>query len=351
MKTVHVNASRAYDVRIGQGLLRDCGGAVRSVTEASAAFIVSDENVFVPYGRTVMESLQGAGFLVDHYVFRHGEQSKNLKTWGSILEAMCTAQLTRTDVVVALGGGVPGDMGGFAAAAYQRGVDFVQLPTTLLAAVDSSVGGKTAIDLEGGKNLAGAFHQPLLVLCDTDTFRTLPDRELTSGFAEVIKYAVLEEGLFSALDPVPSGEALEDVIARCVSIKNDYVSADEFDRDCRALLNLGHTVGHAAEACSGYSLLHGEAVAMGLSAIARASAVRGICSSETADCIIALLHKYGLPTEIPFSASELRREMLRDKKRSGNTLKLIVPEAIGRCRTETVPVGDLESWLRDGGVS
>ncbi len=351
MKTVHVNVSRGYDVRIGRGLLQDCGRAVRSVTDASAAFIVSDENVFVPYGRTVMERLQGAGFLVDHYVFPHGEQSKNLRIWGDILESMCTSQMTRSDVVVALGGGVPGDMAGFAAAAYQRGVDFVQLPTTLLAAVDSSVGGKTAVDLKGGKNLAGAFHQPLLVLCDTDTFQTLPERELVSGFAEVIKYGVLDERLFSALLSIPSGEMLEDVIARCVSIKNDYVSADEFDRGCRALLNLGHTVGHAAEACSGYSILHGEAVSMGLAAIARASAVRGICSAETADRILGLLRRYGLPTDIPFSASELRREMVRDKKRSGNALKLIVPEAIGRCRTESVPVADLESWLRDGGVS
>ena len=351
MKTVRVNASRSYDVKIGQGLLKNCGRAIRAVTGASAAFIISDENVFVPYGRSVMESLQGAGFLVSHYVFRHGEQSKNLRIWGDILESMCAAQVTRSDVVVALGGGVPGDMGGFAAAAYQRGVDFVQLPTTLLAAVDSSVGGKTAVDLKGGKNLAGAFHQPLLVLCDTVTFRTLPDRELTSGFAEVIKYAVLEEGLFSVLDPVPSGDSLEDVISRCVSIKNDYVSADEFDRGRRALLNLGHTVGHAAEACSGYSLLHGEAVAMGLAAISRASSVRGICSAETADRVVGLLRQYGLPTEIPFSALELRREMLRDKKRSGNELKLIVPEAIGRCRTETVPVGDLDAWLRDGGIS
>ena len=351
MKTVHVNASRSYDVTIGSGLLRDCGQTIRTVTGASTAYIISDENVFIPYGRTVMESLQGAGFLVGHHVFPHGEQSKNLRVYGRILEDMCADQVTRSDVVVALGGGVPGDMAGFAAATYQRGIDFVQLPTTLLAAVDSSVGGKTAVDLQGGKNMAGAFHQPLLVLCDTDTFRTLPDRELTSGFAEVIKYAVLEEGLFSALDPVPSGEALEDVICHCVSIKNDYVSADEFDRGCRALLNLGHTVGHAAEACSDYSLLHGEAVSMGLAAIARASAARGICSADTADRIVGLLQQYGLPTEIPFSAPDLRREMLRDKKRSGNSLKLVVPEAIGRCRTETVPVGDLDAWLRDGGIS
>ena len=351
MKTVHVNASRGYDVTIGSGLLRECGQAVRAVTGASMAYIISDENVFIPYGRTVMESLQGAGFLVGHHVFPHGEQSKNLQVWGRILEDMCADQVTRSDVVVALGGGVPGDMGGFAAAAYQRGIDFVQLPTTLLAAVDSSVGGKTAVDLKGGKNMAGAFHQPLLVMCDTDTFRTLPDRQLTNGFAEVIKYAVLEDGLFPALETVPAGDALEDVIARCVSIKNDYVSRDEFDRGCRALLNLGHTIGHAAEACSGYSLLHGEAVAMGLSAIARASAARGICSGETADRIVGLLRQYGLPVEVPFSAAELRREMVRDKKRSGDTLKLIVPEAIGHCRTETVPVGDLDAWLRDGGIS
>ena len=351
MKTVHVSASRGYDVIIGPGLLRECGPAVREVTDASMAYIISDENVFVPYGRTVMESLQGAGFLVGHHVFPHGEQSKNLQVWGRILEDMCADLVTRSDVIVALGGGVPGDMGGFAAAAYQRGIDFVQLPTTLLAAVDSSVGGKTAVDLKGGKNLAGAFHQPLLVLCDTDTFHTLPDRHLTNGFAEVIKYAVLEGSLFPALETVPACDALEDVIARCVSIKNDYVSRDEFDRGCRALLNLGHTIGHAAEACSGYSLLHGEAVSMGLAAIARASAARGICSDETADRIIVLLRQYGLPVEIPFSAAELRREMVRDKKRSGNELKLIVPEAIGRCRTETVPVGDLDAWLRDGGIA
>lgn len=329
MHTIRIEASRSYDVTVGSGLLQECGRRIRAVTEAEHAFVVSDGTVFVHYGRTVMERLQGAGFLVSHYVFPQGEKSKNLHTYGELMESMCSRRLTRNDVVVALGGGVVGDLAGFAAATYARGMDLVQLPTTLLSAVDSSVGGKTAVDLNAGKNMAGAFHQPMLVLCDTDTFRTLPEAQLRSGFAEVVKYAVLgSEELFRELKDVPSGDRLENVIARCVDMKRDYVARDEFDRGLRALLNLGHTFGHAAETCSGYSLLHGEAVSMGLAAILRACAARGICAPETSDAVAALLSAYGLPTQIPYGLAEMSRAVLSDKKRSGSRLTLVLPERI-----------------------
>ena len=352
MHTIRIEASRSYDVTVGSGLLQECGRRIRAMTEAEHAFVVSDGTVFVQYGRTVMERLQGAGFLVSHYVFPQGEKSKNLQTYGELMEWMCSRRLTRNDVVVALGGGVVGDLAGFAAATYARGMDLVQLPTTLLSAVDSSVGGKTAVDLNAGKNMAGAFHQPMLVLCDTDTFRTLPEEQLRNGFAEIVKYAVLgSEELFRDLKDIPSGDRLEDVIARCVSMKRDYVARDEFDRGLRALLNLGHTFGHAAETCSSYSLLHGEAVSMGMAAILRACSVRGICSPETADSVVELLDSYGLPTQIPYGLAEMSRAVLSDKKRSGSRLTLVVPERIGCCRTEIIDADDVSGWLKDGGVT
>ena len=352
MISIPVKASRSYDVMIGSGLLQDLGKLCREVSSAETAFIIADDTVFGLYGRKAMERLQSAGFIVNFHVFNHGEQYKNLCTYGEILETLCASRITRSDLIVALGGGVCGDMAGFAAATYQRGIDFVQVPTTLLAAVDSSVGGKTAIDLEGGKNMAGAFHQPLRVICDIDTFSTLPEEQLRAGCAEVIKYGVLgSREFFDELKAVPVSRQLEHVISVCVQMKSDIVSEDEFDHGRRALLNLGHTFGHAAEKAAGFSILHGEGVAMGMAVMARAAAAFGICHAETADEIIALLTQYGLPTEIPYSAADIHLGVLSDKKASGSKLKLIVPEEIGKCRTETIAMTDIMNWLHAGGLS
>ena len=244
-------------------------------------------------------------------------------------------------MLVALGGGVTGDLTGFAAATYQRGIDFVQIPTTLLAMVDSSVGGKTAVDLESGKNQVGAFYQPAVVLCDPDTLKTLPEEEYRCGSAEVLKYGVLgNAAFFESLRRCPIREQEETVIETCVGMKRDIVQEDEYDRGLRQLLNLGHTFGHAVEACSGFTLTHGQGVAIGMAMIARAAAAKGSASRETwSGCWRC--GSIGLPTETDFSLKELAAAMALDKKAKGSTMHLVVPEAIGRCRILAVPaVGD-----------
>ena len=351
MKSVTVTASRGYEVLIGCGLLDEAGERVRAVSKAQTAVIVSGDRVRPLYGGRVRRSLERAGFRVLNYTLPHGEQHKTLETWGALLNFLCDNHLTRSDLLVALGGGVTGDLTGFAAACYQRGCGYVQIPTTLLAMVDSSVGGKTAVDLPGGKNQAGAFYQPLLVLCDPDTLSTLPEEELRCGCAEVIKYGMLgDEGFFESLRDTPVREQAEAVIERCVTMKRDIVREDEFDTGLRRLLNLGHSFGHAAEKCSGYTILHGQGVAIGMALITRAAAARGICPPETVKRLCSLLAACGLPTECPYGLEEMAEAVLSDKKRSGSTMHLVVPEAVGRCRVEAVPVEEIPLWLRQGGL-
>ncbi len=351
MKTIPIHASRTYDVLIGPGLLGQAGARLARLFGPCRAILVADDRVDALYGEALRASLREHGIRPERFVFPHGEASKTLATYGALLEAACALNLTRRDLLLALGGGVAGDLGGFAAATYRRGIPYVQLPTTLLAAVDSSVGGKTAVDLAGGKNQAGAFYQPSLVLCDTDALDTLPENERRAGCAEVVKYALLgSEELFEALERDPARAWSEDTIAACVEMKRRYVEEDEFDTASRQFLNLGHTFGHAAELLSGYSLLHGEAVAMGLAAVTRSAAAAGICSGETAERLIALLGAFGLPTALPYPAEALAGAAGTDKKALGDTVTLVVPEAVGRCRLERIPVSDLLLWLRRGGA-
>jgi 3-dehydroquinate synthase len=351
MKTVHIDASRSYDVRIGRGLLDDCGRQIAERVRCASAAVVADDTVYALYGERVCASLEAAGVRTVCYVFPHGEKSKNLLEYAKILNFLAENRVTRADALIALGGGVTGDLGGFAAATYLRGIPFVQLPTTLLAAVDSSVGGKTAVDLPAGKNLAGAFYQPELVLCDLDTLDSLPREIFLDGCAEVIKYAVLgSRELFALLADIPSGKGLEEVTARCVEMKRDFVQSDELDRGARQMLNLGHTFGHAVEASSRFTLSHGKSVAIGMAMILRAACSRGLCSAETRDAVIALLQRYGLPTECPYPADMLLGALSADKKIFGTRLNLVVPTDIGACRLLPVGVDELSGWLRDGGA-
>lgn len=351
MKTVHIDASKSYDVRIGRGLLDDCGRQIAERVRCASAAVVADDTVYALYGERVCASLEAAGIRTVCYVFPHGEKSKNLLEYAKILNFLAENRVTRADALIALGGGVTGDLGGFAAATYLRGIPFVQLPTTLLAAVDSSVGGKTAVDLPAGKNLAGAFYQPELVLCDLDTLDSLPREIFLDGCAEVIKYAVLgSRELFALLADIPSGKGLEEVTARCVEMKRDFVQSDELDRGARQMLNLGHTFGHAVEASSRFTLSHGKSVAIGMAMILRAACRRGLCSAETCDAVIALLQRYGLPTECPYPADMLLGALSADKKIFGTRLNLVVPTDIGACRLLPVGVDELSGWLRDGGA-
>ena len=349
MKTVTVSASTSYDILIGSGLLSRLGQQVKAVCSAGKVCIVSDSNVFPLYGETVEASLLDAGFEVTHFVFPAGEESKNATVYLNLLNFLAENQMTRSDCLIALGGGVVGDLTGFAAATYLRGIPYVQVPTTLLAAVDSSVGGKTAIDLPAGKNLCGAFCQPRLVLCDTDTLNTLPLDIFRDGCAEVIKYAILYDAqLFDYLKKAGLDFDREAVISRCVELKRDVVMVDEFDTGARMKLNLGHTFGHGIEAKSEFRVSHGRAVAIGMAIAARAAAKSSLCSEETKKQILDLLRGFGLPAETDYTAEDLLPYMLSDKKRSGGTVSLILPAAIGNCRIVPTPVDQLKSLIEAG---
>lgn len=349
MKTISVRASRAYEVLIGTQLLPKLGQFAAALKKCGKAAIISDSNVWPIYGQTVTDSLSAAGFQPIHFVFPAGESSKNLQTYGQIVTFLAEHQLTRSDLVIALGGGVVGDMTGFAAATYLRGISYIQIPTTLLSMVDSSVGGKTAIDLSMGKNLVGAFYQPAMVLCDIDSLQSLPRSIFIDGCAEVIKYGILyDETLFSHLRAAGLAFDREYVIARCVELKRDVVTEDEFDTGARQKLNLGHTVGHGVEACSEYTLSHGRSVAIGMAIVARIAATTGLCSKETADAIHAILAQFSLPTVTEYTADRLFKCALSDKKRSGSMVNLILPRTIGECIIQSTPVAQLQSMIEAG---
>ena len=349
MICIEVNASKAYQVHIGSGLLPQLGDQLRKVCKARKAVIVSDSNVFPLYGETASKSLENAVFQSLSFVFPAGEESKNAAIYLELLNFLAESQVTRSDCLVALGGGVVGDLTGFTAATYLRGVAYVQVPTTLLAAVDSSVGGKTAIDLPAGKNLVGAFCQPKMVLCDVDTLNTLPDDIFRDGCAEVIKYGVLyDPKLFQDLTEQGIEFSREAVIARCVELKRDVVMEDEFDTGPRMKLNLGHTIGHGIEAQSNFTVSHGKAVAIGMCIVARAAAAAGHCSHEVRDRIVDTVKRFGLPTVTDYDAQALFHSALSDKKRSGSHVDLIIPFEIGDCRITPMEITQIQSFIGAG---
>ena len=324
-------------------------GYVKDLGKILTVALVSETAVYPLFGQVAEKSLADAGFQVKSFVFPAGEASKCADTYMKLLAFLARNHLTRTDAIVALGGGVVGDLAGFAAATYLRGIRFVQVPTTLLAAVDSSVGGKTAIDLPEGKNLVGAFWQPSLVLCDTACLDTLPKATFRDGCAEVIKYGILfDRDFFDYLSGTGMEFDREYVIERCVAMKRDVVDRDEFDVGTRKLLNLGHTIGHSVEANSRFTLSHGQSVAIGTAIVARAAAAKGILSREDCGRILKTLRAYGLPVETSDDPEILAGIALSDKKRSGSTLDLIVPEAIGSCKVLPGPVSDVLAWIQEG---
>ncbi len=346
MRTINVNTSKPYNVHIGSGLLEGVGEKIAEITKAKRIMVVSDDVVFPLYGERLMTSLKG--FECETFIYKNGEERKRLSTVENLLEQMASANFTRTDLVVALGGGVCGDMAGFAAAVFARGIDYVQIPTTLLAAVDSSVGGKTAVDLSHGKNLCGAFHQPRLVLCDTDTLKTLKELDIQNGLAEMLKYGVIcDRDLFEKVKSYKQND-IEELIARCVEIKRDIVIGDEFDRGQRMLLNLGHTVGHAVEAASDFKITHGHGVAIGTAIISRAARVRDMISRGDLDEIISALEKCGLPTKTDIDADTLFEYTLADKKSDGDFINLIIPREIGKCEIYRTKKADLKDIIKAG---
>lgn len=344
MKTIHIQASKSYDVVIGSNLLNALGEHLFNLLNRTCKVaVISDTNVYPIYGELAETSLNQHGYETAHYIFPAGESSKNTNTYISILNFLAENHFTRTDMIIALGGGVTGDMSGFAASTYLRGIPYVQIPTTLLAMVDSSVGGKTAIDLPVGKNLVGAFYQPSLVLCDLETLKTLPQQVFCDGCAEVIKYGVLYDAdLFGHLAEHGLNFDREDVVSRCVEWKRNVVAQDEFDTGARAKLNLGHTIGHGVETLSNFTISHGQAVAIGMAIVAKAGC------KDIYKPLTTVLELFHLPTTTQFTANQLYSCALSDKKRAGGTVNLIIPNTIGDCSIVPISVDHMESFIEEG---
>lgn len=360
MQTIDVHtASKNYSVVVAKELLDTVGTRAREAAKGHNAFIVSDSNVWPLWNAPVVSSLKEAGFAVSHWAFLAGEASKTLGTLSEILEAMAEVPLSRDDVVVALGGGVVGDVAGFAAATYMRGIAVVQVPTSLLAMVDSSVGGKTAVDLKGGKNLAGAFWQPSAVIASLACLSTIDADLFTDSCGEVIKHAVLADvALFDELEKAPINtrdtqgnldfERLERTVARNIEIKRDVVDQDEKEHGLRQTLNLGHTVGHAIESANNYALGHGSSVAAGMCITARYCAKQGICTPSTAKRIEACAAAHGLPTTSDIDTETLFEHALADKKRHGDTVNAILIEDIGKVRVQNMTLAEFKELIEVG---
>ena len=346
MQTVTVNASKKYDVLIGSGVRSLLPEKILSLFGCAHVCVVSDDNVAPLHLAALETSLQKAGIETSRYVFAHGEASKSSVVLFDVLEHLAQAQFSRKDVLVALGGGVTGDLTGLAAALYMRGMHLVQMPTSLLAMVDSSVGGKTAVNLTAGKNLAGVFNQPELVLCDTDYLATLPETDFSDGMAEIVKYGVIaDEGLFNMVKDGNVKDKLEALITRCITIKRNVVVEDEFDNGRRALLNFGHTLAHAIEANSVFTVSHGKAVAIGMCRIAAIAERMGLCAVPCAAEIQNALINNGLPIETSYSNAALFEAVTKDKKSAGGSLTLILPRRIGECYAKSFPIDTVREML------
>ena len=346
METVQVQASRDYPVHIGSGLLDRCGELLRNITDSRRCCVVTDTTVRKLYADRVGKSLQDAGFTPLLCTFPAGERSKTLSTYGEILEFLAANHLTRSDCILALGGGVTGDMAGFAAATYQRGIDYIQVPTTFLAASDSSVGGKTAVDLKAGKNLVGAFWPPRMVVCDCDTFATLPPETFADGAAETLKHGLIADAaFFRRLVEEDVHGWLPQAVRRNVEIKASVVAEDEYERGRRKLLNFGHTLGHAVERCSGYRVPHGHAVAIGMVLVTRAAERLGHTPAGVLEEILEANRRYDLPTACDYSAEELLDAAAGDKKRSGDHIDVVVLREIGRAETVRLTMDELKEFV------
>lgn len=342
MKTTVTTSTGEYPVITGHGILKDFADLTQICREGTKAAVVTDDNV-APLWLDRLLSVLPDGTL--RYVIPHGEKSKNWTLAGELLEKLAADGFCRDDTLVALGGGVVGDITGFVASVYMRGVPYVQVPTTLLAAIDSSVGGKTAVDLKAGKNLAGRIYPPKAVVCDLDTLATLPRSEWKCGLGEAVKYAVLAGGeIFDIMENGAGAENLERLIDLCVDYKRRIVEADENEGGLRRLLNLGHTVGHAIEAESALGFPHGVCVAMGIKVIARASVSAGYLPKDEYLRISALLQKYGFP-ECPYPLRSVIMHAAHDKKISGGKINAVVIRGIGRCEAVPMTLDELKEFV------
>lgn len=350
MRTLDVNVQRGYTISIGRDCLKSAGQILRGVSMAAKAVVVTDSNVGAIYAETVLSSLKAEGFEATLFTFPAGESSKNYETIYKMLCAFCGAGLTRRDAVVALGGGVTGDMAGFAASVYLRGIDFIQIPTSLLAQIDSSVGGKTGIDLPAGKNLCGSFWQPRAVLIDLDVLQTLPKKFFNDGMGEAIKYGCIKsKELFNRLLGEDVNLFLEDMVYECVDIKRQVVERDEKESGERMLLNFGHTLGHALEKYYNFNgLSHGEAVGIGMLLVTQASEKNGLTEKGTADKIKNILKKYSLPAFDEAPLESILKETASDKKNTTDALNFVLLSKIGESFIHPLKTAEIPSFFNCG---
>lgn len=356
--TLDIDTELPYKVHIGTFLLEQVGQIAReAVPGAGRALVVTDSNVGPLYGAPVMDGLEAAGFAAELTAFEAGEKSKTVETLSMVLERAASAGLTRGDVIVALGGGVVGDVAGLAAATYMRGIALIQVPTSLLAMVDSSVGGKTAVNLGAGKNLAGVFWQPSAVVADIGCLGTLADAQVADGCAEVVKHALIADAeLFEELERTPLTPKLLKgdlarvawLIARNIDIKRAVVVQDEREAGIRKLLNFGHSIGHGVEAAEGYRLGHGTCVGIGMVAIASASVTAELCPEDVPERIARLLKAHGLSLAFDAEPERVYEEALHDKKRSGDLIELVVPRGVGAAALAPTPVDEFRRILEVG---
>lgn len=347
--TVSCGGNPAYKITIKKGILASVGEKVLPLTKAKRVAIITDSVVAPLYLKKVIQSFKSAGFEVCSFAFMAGEPSKNLETVNAIMECFAINRLTRNDIAVALGGGVVGDLTGFASAIYLRGIDFVQIPTTLLAQVDSSVGGKTGCDLSFGKNLCGAFHNPIAVFIDSEVLKTLPENRMADGFAEAIKAGAIRLPELFELFESGAKENIEEVILKSVQMKSTVVENDFTEYGERTLLNFGHTLGHAIEKYENYcGLSHGEAVAIGMALITRASERAGLTRAGTFERLVSCLEKYSLPTKTDIPLDKLCEIAINDKKSTGNCIKLVLISEIGNAFVKQFPWDGILKFLTDG---
>lgn len=356
MIKTHVKASSEYDVITGSGILDSVGSLIRERdSKVTKALVVSETNVAPLYLDRVMASIKAAGIEAVELIYEAGEQSKNINTIVNMWNKMAENGFTRTDLLVALGGGVTGDMGGFAASTFLRGIKVCQIPTSLLAMVDASVGGKTGIDIPAGKNQVGAFWQPMLVLEDTDCLKTLPDETFTEGMAEVIKYAcIMDTKLYDLLVEKKDlgiriredAELMEQIVGMCVKDKDYVIEEDEFDNGLRQTLNFGHTIGHVIERNSNFSLPHGVCVAKGMGIIINSAVAKGTLPTDEADKMLELIKAYSLPVDDAITPEDAVSGAMNDKKKRGNTISLIVVNKIGKADIVKMTPDELLSFLK-----
>ena len=347
MQVIRFNTSTCYDVFVGSDILKNSGNIINNIKKYQKAVVVTDDIVDGLYSQTVVKSLSSVGIKTSVFAFKNGEESKCHNTLLNLYDFLVDEGITRSDLLIALGGGVVGDLTGFAAATYLRGIDVVQIPTTLLAQTDSSLGGKTAVDINKGKNLIGAFKQPLCVITDTDTLKTLSKEIFEDGMAEIIKYGMIKSReLFDLLKDGNANDKLDVIIPMCINIKREIVEGDELDKGERMLLNFGHTLGHSIEKYYNFTeISHGRAVGIGMAVLTDFSVKNRICQQDVYNQLVSCLKKYKLDFNTDIGIQKLMSATLADKKRDGDYINIILCREVGVSYIKKMTINEFYKFM------